>query len=247
MNVYFVCPSRRAFLPLAKIAAGTLLALCVSLAVGVRASAQEPPTATVEPTATSTPSPVPTDTATPRPTQTRVPTLTPTPIPTNTPTVTPTPLPPLPSLEQLQFLTPTPTDIPESTATPDATSTAPASPQPPAAPYEPEREPVRAEVAEAKEEAAKGPIETPTPTPQPPAAAVADSPPALKATLTPLNVSNGQTPQPPLSLTPAGIAQGGPGSESSSLPQGTLVTVGALLLAAGGSWGAYYFLRPPAD
>ena len=38
-----------------------------------------------------------------------------------------------------------------------------------------------------------------------------------------------------------------PGSEGASVPQSTLVTVGAILLAAGGSWGAYYFMRPPAD
>ncbi len=232
MNRYQVSHHRSALAPLARFAGGAMVALSVTLATGVCFFAQEPPTAT------------------PGPTQT--------PVPTGTPAETATPLPPLPSMDQLQFLTPTPaptetplatetpTATPEPTHTPDPTST----PQPPAAPYEPERAPERAEVAEvadkAPDEAAKGPLE-PTHTPQPPAAPVTDSAPALKATLTPLNVSNGQTPVPPVSLTPAGIAQGGPGTETSSLPQGTLVTLGALLLAAGGSWGAYYFLRPPTD
>jgi hypothetical protein len=67
------------------------------------------------------------------------------------------------------------------------------------------------------------------------------------AKLHPIKTANDITPEPPLDLTPAGIAQGGPASSSSSFPQGTLVTIGALLLAAGGSWGAYYFMRPPAD
>ncbi len=67
------------------------------------------------------------------------------------------------------------------------------------------------------------------------------------AVLKPIKTANDITPEPPLSLTPAGIAQGGPGGTQSTLPQGTLVTIGALLLAGGGSWGAYYFMKPPSD
>ena len=244
MNVRLISPRRHRALPIARAASSALLALSLSVAGGSGVFAQEPPTETVQPTATSTPSPTPTETATP----TATPTLTATPSPTATPTVTPTPLPPLPSLDQLAFLTPTPTDSPVATVTPEPSPTATESPQPPAAPYEPEREPERAEVSNETEaqtdaEAAKGPAETP----HPPAASVDDATPAPKATLRPINVSNGQTPQPPLSLTPAGIAQGGPGSEGATIPQGTLMTVGAILLAAGGSWGAYYFMRPPTD
>ena len=106
-----------------------------------------------------------------------------------------------------------------------------------------------------KEAPDKGPI-PPEPTGQPPASEVEVTatvePPLVatlgpKASLRPLNLENGITPEPPLSLTPAGVAPGGPAGKGTSLPQGTLVTVGALLLAAGGSWGVYYFLRPPSD
>jgi hypothetical protein len=48
---------------------------------------------------------------------------------------------------------------------------------------------------------------------------------------------------PPIDLTPAGVAGGGPGSTSSPLKSNTLVVVGIGLLAAGGSWGFYYLLR----
>jgi hypothetical protein len=87
-------------------------------------------------------------------------------------------------------------------------------------------------------------------TPAPPAADVeaAVTPPTKPAALLkPVTPVSGKTPEPPLSLTPAGIAQGGPGEASTGVSQGTLLSIGALLLAAGGSWGAYYFLRPPSD
>lgn len=232
--------NQRLRLSAAGIVAGSTLALALSLAGGPATWAQQPPTATVEPTATETPSP--TQTHTPTPTATATPAPTETPLPTHTPTETPTPLPPLPSFELLQFLTPTPEPTSEPTATPEPPPTEQALPQPPAAPYEPEREPVRAEVEGAA--ADKGPVENAAP--DPPAAAV-EGTPAPRATLRPINVSTGQTPQPPLSLTPAGIAQGGPAGEGAGLPEGTLLSIGAILLAAGGSWGAYYFMRPPAD
>jgi hypothetical protein len=49
--------------------------------------------------------------------------------------------------------------------------------------------------------------------------------------------------QPPIDLTPAGMAGGGPASTRAPLTSSTLVVVGIGLLAAGGSWGFYYLLR----
>jgi hypothetical protein len=160
-------------------------------------------------------------------------------------------LPPLPPVELLELLA-SPTPEPTTEQEPEPAATEVATPQPPAAPYEPVREPVRAAT---QAEAGKGPL-TEDSTPAPPAAEVAAEPtPAAaaattepQASLKPVNSVSNQAPEPPLSLTPSGVAQGGPGEGGTSgLPTGMLMTVGALLLAGGGSWGAYYFLRPPAD
>jgi hypothetical protein len=58
--------------------------------------------------------------------------------------------------------------------------------------------------------------------------------------LPPAPVSNAQ---PPIDLTPAGVAGGGPASTRTPLTSSTLVVVAIGLLAAGGSWGFYYLLR----
>ncbi len=152
-------------------------------------------------------------------------------------------------MDLLQYLTPTATSTPEITETPVPSPTV-EEPLPPAAPYEPDRSPERAETVSETQAVSsatdKGPIATPTP--DPPAAPIEVVSTATPgAVLRPITTQHDITPQPPLNLTPAGVAQGGPASSSSGLPQGTLVTVGALLLAAGGSWGAYYFMKPPAD
>jgi hypothetical protein len=49
-------------------------------------------------------------------------------------------------------------------------------------------------------------------------------------------------------LTPTGGAAGGQGPQSNGPPVNKALTIaGLVVLAAGGSWGFYYFLKPPQD
>jgi hypothetical protein len=49
-------------------------------------------------------------------------------------------------------------------------------------------------------------------------------------------------------LTPTGAAAGGPGPRSEGTQASkVLMLAGLVAVAAGGSWGFYYFLRPPKD
>ena len=147
-----------------------------------------------------------------------------------------------PSLDDLRYYTPVaeaPTEAPAPAEAPSATPVPPRAP----AQNQPPRAPVRATQTEP----------APTATPEPPAqllepvaeATLRPAAPLPAATtrstrLPPAPVSNAQ---PPIDLTPAGVAGGGPATTRAPIASNTLIVLGIGLLAAGGSWGFYYLLR----
>jgi hypothetical protein len=188
-----------------------------------------------------------TDAATPTPQAHAQPTATQTPRPTRTPTLTSTPVPvltPLPSFDDLRYYTP----IAEAPTAPPETAEAPLStPIPLRVPGQgqPPRTPVRATQLESVVTAAAEPLAAPVvqgPVAEPTLKPAAPLPAATTRStrLPPAPVSNAQ---PPIDLTPAGVAGGGPASTPAPIASNTLIVVGIGLLAAGGSWGFYYLLR----
>jgi hypothetical protein len=208
------------------------------------AAATASPTATLEATSTPTASP----TRTPRPTNT--PTPHPTDTPTNTPTPTATPGPPSPSLSDLANLLNSLTPNPGTDTT---SSDEPPAPEPDAtqeadhgSAVQPSRAPVRAELTTTsppsptpRPSATVKPSATPSPTREPKATAT----PKPK-TATPLAGANTK---PPIDLTPAGIAGGGPVTKSPLVPKSTLMLIAVGILAAGASWSAYFLLKPATE
>ena len=176
-------------------------------------------------------------------------TATPTPRPTRTPAPAATPVPiltPLPSLDDLRYYTPVaeaPAEAPTPVEEPPAATAVP--PRAPAAQNQPPRAPVRATQPERAaiatpeppdEPAVLEPVAEPTRKPSAPLPAAT----ARSTRLPPAPVSNAQ---PPIDLTPAGVAGGGPAKTRAPIASNTLIVVGIGLLAAGGSWGFYYLLR----
>ena len=153
-------------------------------------------------------------------------------------------LTPLPSLDDLRYYTPVveaPTEAPAPVESPSATPVPPRAP----AQNQPPRAPVRATQTEPVATAtSRSPAEPAVLEPVAEATGKPAAPLPVATTrstrLPPAPVSNAQ---PPIDLTPAGVAGGGPASTRTPIASNTLIVVGIGLLAAGGSWGFYYLLR----